>query len=190
MSVAKELFMDYGYRSVSTRQVAQECGITQPALYYHFSDKQDLYVAIITEMLQQMKQDILQLVQNREKTVEERLSAVAEHLLRTTPYDMSPMLHDIRHELAEEQRERLNNGFFDSMVLPLAGLIAVGQEQGLVKNLESNRLNPVSATYIFLSLISNFNQHTGQNLPEKSRLSTSAYGQIIAGLFLRGVGGS
>lgn len=39
---AQILFMQKGYKSTSTREIAQQSKITQPALYHHFKDKETI----------------------------------------------------------------------------------------------------------------------------------------------------
>lgn len=41
------LFAQAGFAGVSMRDVAQEVGVTPAALYYHFRDKEDLYLAAV-----------------------------------------------------------------------------------------------------------------------------------------------
>lgn len=41
------LFAEHGFRGTTTRQIAQKVGVTEPVLYQHFRDKQELYRAII-----------------------------------------------------------------------------------------------------------------------------------------------
>ena len=45
---AAELFAKQGYAGVSMRDIAGEVGITQAAIYHHFSNKDALYVAAVT----------------------------------------------------------------------------------------------------------------------------------------------
>ena len=44
---AVEHFSKYGYESTSLENIAKECSITKPAIYYHFKDKAELYQAVI-----------------------------------------------------------------------------------------------------------------------------------------------
>jgi AcrR family transcriptional regulator len=44
---AAKLFSRKGYTGVSIRDIAQACGITNAALYYHFKNKDDLYLAVL-----------------------------------------------------------------------------------------------------------------------------------------------
>ena len=48
LGAAVRLFAQHGYDGVSMRDVAAEVGLTQAALYYHFSDKGELYLDAIT----------------------------------------------------------------------------------------------------------------------------------------------
>ena len=47
LRLAVPLFAEHGYESVSMRDIAAAVGIQAPALYYHFSDKQSLYLAVM-----------------------------------------------------------------------------------------------------------------------------------------------
>lgn len=47
LEVAARLFSEKGYSGVSIRDIAQNCGMTNAALYYHFKNKDDLYLAVL-----------------------------------------------------------------------------------------------------------------------------------------------
>src|SRR5579883_1434541 len=96
LRVAQQLFMEYGYRAISTRQIADACGLTQPALYHHFTDKQQLYTAMASEELAKIGA-ALERIARRGENAEERLVQVARYLLSTTHHDLGQMLHDIRN---------------------------------------------------------------------------------------------
>lgn len=49
LSISIELFAQSGYANVSVRDIAQAVGIKPASLYYHFSNKQTLYLACIEE---------------------------------------------------------------------------------------------------------------------------------------------
>ncbi len=46
LEVAGELFADRGFAGVTTRELAQRLGITEPILYRHFASKEDLWLAV------------------------------------------------------------------------------------------------------------------------------------------------
>ena len=51
---AEDLFTRHGYASVSMRQLVEEIAkrrrLTKPAIYYHFADKEGLYVAVLLDV--------------------------------------------------------------------------------------------------------------------------------------------
>jgi AcrR family transcriptional regulator len=52
--VALRLFAEQGYDATSMREIAEELGITKPALYYHFQSKEDIVVAILADAHEQV----------------------------------------------------------------------------------------------------------------------------------------
>ena len=50
ISVATRLFAERGYEATTTAAIAEAAGVTEPILYRHFQNKQDLFVAIVREM--------------------------------------------------------------------------------------------------------------------------------------------
>ena len=50
ISVATQLFAERGYEATTTAAIAEAAGVTEPILYRHFENKQDLFVAIVREM--------------------------------------------------------------------------------------------------------------------------------------------
>ena len=48
---ATRLFVANGYHGVSMREIAEAVGISKAGLYYHFRDKEDLFIAILTANL-------------------------------------------------------------------------------------------------------------------------------------------
>jgi AcrR family transcriptional regulator len=47
LDTSAKLFSQHGYKEVSIRDIAQACGMTNAALYYHFKNKEDLFLAIL-----------------------------------------------------------------------------------------------------------------------------------------------
>lgn len=47
MEKAEELFMKYGYKSISMDQIANEAGISKMTIYKHFSSKEDIFIEVL-----------------------------------------------------------------------------------------------------------------------------------------------
>ena len=63
MGVATKLFAKWGYNATTTAAIADAAGVTEPILYRHFSNKQDLFVAIARAMSEQTLQYWRQMIE-------------------------------------------------------------------------------------------------------------------------------
>lgn len=50
LDAALALFTDKGYDATSMREIAEQLGITKPALYYHFDSKEDIVRALLVDI--------------------------------------------------------------------------------------------------------------------------------------------
>ncbi len=76
MLTAARHFSRYGYEGISLDAIAEEVGITKPAIYYHFKDKAGLYEAVLIERLQKLGDAILEATQ--QEAPAEKLRAYIE----------------------------------------------------------------------------------------------------------------
>ncbi len=51
LQTARELFATKGVQQTSLQEIADRLGITKPALYYHFTSREDLVRSIVTPLL-------------------------------------------------------------------------------------------------------------------------------------------
>lgn len=58
LEAAGLIFSEHGYRNASLDKVAAAAGMTKGAVYWHFANKQDLYLAIIERNLQQQSRQL------------------------------------------------------------------------------------------------------------------------------------
>ena len=184
LRTAQQLFMEHGYRAVSTRQIADGCGLTQPALYHHFSDKQDLYVAVMQESLAET-QAALERILRRNESVQERLKRIARYLLSNTERNHAMMMHDIQQELSVTSRTVLNKAFQAGIITPIRSLLEEGIQQGVLLDAQKSGIDPTTATYLFMSMLSQFLQHSDgikRDVLEKERAE-----EVIVQLLFHGI---
>jgi AcrR family transcriptional regulator len=53
INAAMDLFASYGYRGTSLARIARAAGVTKGALYWHFNDKEDFFLAVAERVLQE-----------------------------------------------------------------------------------------------------------------------------------------
>src|SRR5271167_1101395 len=49
LRVARRLFAEHGYAATGTEEVVRRARVTRGALYHHFRDKKDLFIAVLDE---------------------------------------------------------------------------------------------------------------------------------------------
>lgn len=78
---ATRLFSRDGYDRVSTRSLAQSCGISEPALYRHFSSKEKIYDAVLDSIPGRLNCAMLFTELEKETDIEIILEALASHIV-------------------------------------------------------------------------------------------------------------
>lgn len=58
LDAARQLFLERGYAETSTPDVVRAAGVTRGALYHHFSDKKDLFRAVVEREASQVAETI------------------------------------------------------------------------------------------------------------------------------------
>jgi len=74
---AQQLFLAHGYHGVSIRDIVRACGLSNAALYYHFGNKQNLFVEVFKRYVAVVVQQ-LQEAGARQDSCRERLASMAE----------------------------------------------------------------------------------------------------------------
>ena len=154
VEVARELFMELGYRAVSTRKIAEICGITQPTLYHHFKNKKALYVEVLKSELFKMQTALKQIIKECGNDIEECLLQVTYHILINKPSSMGQMFHDIEKELGEEDKKEIEKLWIDSYQSPIVSIFEKGIKEGQIRNPVEFGSYPIPSAFLLLNLIS------------------------------------
>jgi len=187
LQAARQLFMAHGYRAVSTRQVAEAVGLTQPALYHHFGTKEELYAAVAMAELVRMRAG-LERIARREAPTEERLRGAARFLLTTVDYDFPMMYHDMGTELGEATRKRLGEAFYGGIIGPLAAIFAEGQRDGAIRDAAHGGLGAAEAAGLFMAFVAHFLERPLVAAPRASLGNSEARAETLVRLLLDGLG--
>jgi AcrR family transcriptional regulator len=54
LETASELFIARGYHGMSMREISEALGVSKPALYYYFKDKEELFLEIMRHSVEEM----------------------------------------------------------------------------------------------------------------------------------------
>lgn len=103
VATAEALFMDKGYRFVTTREIAKESNFTQPALYHHFKDKEMIYVAVMDAVTTDVREHYATLKLD-ELALKPALISYFELLIVKHPSNLAMMINDINSQFSEANR--------------------------------------------------------------------------------------
>jgi AcrR family transcriptional regulator len=88
---AARLFTRQGYNGISMREIAEACQMTKAALYYHFTNKQDLLREILKTYLTSMQQQLAQ-AKESSGSVRQRIHSVVHAI-----FDQNPQQRAVIH---------------------------------------------------------------------------------------------
>lgn len=140
MDAARDLFIVKGYEHVSMRQIAKELGYSHGAIYYHFTNKAELFYALVEEhfgMLEQrLKELALAPLAPQEKLEAILLGYIEFGLNYQSHYEIMFLIKD------KEVRDFLNRSPYETYELFARTVHSLSEEQLSIQEIWS----------IFLSL--------------------------------------
>jgi AcrR family transcriptional regulator len=80
---ATELFSQLGYDQTTMARLALSCGISEPALYRHFSSKEELFAEVLKSLGAKIDTCQLGEVVEEKDDIEEILFAISRHIFET-----------------------------------------------------------------------------------------------------------
>lgn len=133
LQVASKLFMSQGYGATSTRMIADEADITQPNLYYHFSGKEELFVASYRHVSKQAAEHLRAIVQSddnlgpeehlqRAVSFRRKLVAMSLYLTDELPINIPILMKDIRQNMSDVTSTELQDVWTQSYLKPFIDL--------------------------------------------------------------------
>lgn len=177
LDAAKRLFMQDGYRGISMRQIAEEVGVTKAALYYHFQDKEGLFIAIVEQYLLQMSALIDQVAASGAGAAEAGARAQISELVRrilAQPPEQRSIIRLASQELGNihpHHRARFLALYHDRFVGRITALLQAGMERG-----ELRALDPAVATWSLLGMMYPYFHPTP---PTQSALTPALIDQLL-----------
>jgi AcrR family transcriptional regulator len=144
------LFAERGYHALSMREIAAAVGVTKPALYYHFKDKQELFLAILLAYLDEMA-TVLDHIMAEDGLARQQLCRLIEYIL-AQPIEQRAIIRIANQEtnqLNAEAQQVLNQAYYEKFVGKIEGMLRSGIERGDLKA----HLDPQVATWSLLGML-------------------------------------
>lgn len=128
---AARLFLEHGYDGTAVSRIAQDCGLTTAALYWHFPSKEALYYAFLNQSYRAFVDDLEASVTGDEPV--ERLHSFVRAFvslqLRDPQISMKYGYNQLRAGLSEENRSKVAV-FQQRLIDQLRTMLRAGQDDG------------------------------------------------------------
>ena len=148
MEEATRLFVTRGYHGISMREIAEAVGVSKAGLYYHFKDKEDLFIAILTANLEQIDRIITQARQTGQ-TARERISQIIQAILGQAPHQRAiiRLASQEMGRLSQTARDQFDRLYQAKFIDQLEAILREGSARG-----ELRPINTSAATWILLGM--------------------------------------
>ena len=146
---AKNLFIQQGYHGLSMRQIAEALGVSKAALYYHFRDKEELFLAILDSYLDEIEAE-LQRIQLEQVGARQRIRAMVEMIL-LQPAEQRAVIRLSSQEMAQlsqPARQAFDRAYHRKFIDRIRAILQEGMQSG-----ELRPVNPTLAAWALLGML-------------------------------------
>ena len=146
---AKSLFIQQGYHGLAMRQISEAVGVSKAALYYHFKDKEELFLAILDIYLNEIESAIDD-IQSKRLSSSEQLRMFVEYIL-SQPAEQRAVMRLGSQEMAQlsaSSRKSFGKVYREKFIGKLIAIFQAGIKSGELKS-----LNAEVATWALLGIM-------------------------------------
>ncbi len=176
---ATRLFVTRGYHAMSMREIAEAVGVTKAALYYHFSDKEALFMAVLAAGLNRLEAIVrdARLAGGSTRTQVER---IVRGIFAQSP-DERAVVRLARQEMATLSAVSLaqfGDLYRDKFIGQMEAILTEGVAQGELRPLDTHQ-----AVWLLLGMISPFLDIS----PTSGAHTTDATVELVVTVFFDGM---
>jgi AcrR family transcriptional regulator len=145
---AAHLFLAGGYHAMSMREIAEAVGVSKPALYYHFKDKEALFVALLDDSVIQAGA-VVEAARQAGPDCRTQVRALLTGILALSP-DQRAFIRAVGPEMvhiSSEARLDFENTYYRLFIGEIEALLREGMQAG-----ELRAVNPSQATWLLLGM--------------------------------------
>lgn len=150
---AEMLFQEQGYNQVSMRDIAGAVGMRQASLYYHFSSKEQLFVAVRERIFKHHQQGLQQSLAGAGSELRSQLQVAAAWFLSQPSIKFLGMMQSDMPSLSPEAKQHLLQVATQCVFDPIEQIFIVAQKNHQIRQVSSELL-----TGFFLSLVESIHQ--------------------------------
>ncbi len=186
---ARTVFAEKSYAKASIEQIAREAQLSVGAIYLYFRSKEDLYVSLLEETLEQFDGDLSAIRQDTEMAADERLRKAWQYLVQWAAGDIEATRvlrlvsqPGVRKQLSDEVAEAVAAGIA-RIKSHLAGVVEDGMNASIYQR--GNADETVDMCWaLFLGILQSNDARQNLDLPGASfeDLARSAFAAVDTSL--------
>jgi len=165
LNTAASLFVVEGYEGISMREIAAACQISKAGLYYHFKDKEDLFLAVLYDHLSTFEV-LLTEIKSKSESARDSLSKFILAVFTQIPIDHRSIFRLAQLDLArvnQTSRAAFNQRYYEKFLTPLSEIIEMGIASNQIK-----AIDPPLGVWALLGLMYPFFSTNFDNQPEET----------------------
>jgi AcrR family transcriptional regulator len=145
---ATRLFVARGYTSISMREIAEAVGVSKAGLYYHFKDKEALFLAILNANLNHLG-SLIQTARQQGATSRQQVSGMLHAIFDQAPNQRAiiRLANQEMTHLSQEARAEFGRAYQTKFIRQVEEILRGGVERGELKP-----VNVQLATWILLGM--------------------------------------
>jgi AcrR family transcriptional regulator len=170
------LFVQHGYDGISMREIAEACSISKAGIYYHFKDKEDLFLALMTDNLERVAKLVID-ARMKGRGTRGQIEYFAYELFNQLSSQQRAVIRLANQEmgkLSAEARDLFGKEYFAKFIEPIEEILAEGMRAG-----ELRSIDPLRSTWVLLGMLYPLFSHRAENRPEAgldvAKLALSIY---------------
>jgi len=136
LETANNLFVNKGYHGMSMREISDALGVSKAALYYHFKDKEELFLAILKVYLDEMSQTLDRLMIEPVSSTQ-KIRMFVEYVL-TQPAEQRATIRLASQEinqLSSETRKTFGSIYRSKFIDKLQAILQGGMHRGELRTM-------------------------------------------------------
>ncbi len=132
---AARCFAKYGYRGTTTARIAAEAGVTEPVIYRHFKTKQDLFIALIDKVGDEVLSNWRKATAALDNPLEKLRVVLYQNPATADPRtrDIYRLLFHASIEAAEPEIRQAIRDHYERYVRLLAGVMTEARRAGQIR---------------------------------------------------------
>ncbi|GAB4505703.1 MAG: TetR/AcrR family transcriptional regulator [Anaerolineales bacterium] len=149
LKAAMLMFIQQGYHGLAMRQIAEAVGVSKAALYYHFKDKEELFLAMLISYLNEMEAELDRITSGTESCREKILQFI--HYVLSQPAERRALIRLASQEMGQlsaDARKTFNRVYRKKFIEKVEAILRAGIESGEIRS-----LRPEVATHTLLGIM-------------------------------------